>query len=301
MNEVTEKQEQQVAAEADGARAAADGSAAATPTGSAEGLERNPVDTRPAILSIHELDKSYEVDGERQPILRDIDLTVHEGEFVSIVGHSGCGKSTLLKIVAGLVGYDTGEVVRNGRPVTGPDTDCGVVFQEHRLLPWLTIEENIGFGLPKHDRAAWKRAVRDYIRLVHLDGFEHAYPSQLSGGMSQRAAIARGLVTHPKLLLLDEPLGALDAMTRMEMQQELLRIWRGEGTTMVMVTHDIPEAIYLGERVVVMGARPGRIEEIVDIDSPNAKVRGSSDFTYYEQRIYRHFFTDTEKVPEYTI
>lgn len=252
-------------------------------------------------LVVRGLYKSYEVDGERQPVLENIDLTVRDGEFVSIVGHSGCGKSTLLKIVAGLVGFDEGEIVRNGRPIAGPDTDCGVVFQEHRLLPWLTIEENVGFGLPKRDRAAWKKTVDDYIRLVHLDGFEKAYPSQLSGGMSQRAAIARGLVTHPKLLLLDEPLGALDAMTRMEMQQELLRIWREEGTTMIMVTHDIPEAIYLGERVVVMGARPGRVEEIVDIDSPNAKVRGSQDFNYYQQRIYRHFFRDAEEAPEYTI
>ena len=260
-------------------------------------IERNEAPS----LVIHGLSKSYEVDGVRAPVLEDIDLTVREGEFVSIVGHSGCGKSTLLKIVAGLVGYDEGEIVRNGRPVTGPDTDCGVVFQEHRLLPWLTIEENVGFGIPKRDAAAWKRTVDEYIHLVHLDGFENAYPSQLSGGMSQRAAIARGLVTHPKLLLLDEPLGALDAMTRMEMQHELLRIWREEGTTMVMVTHDIPEAVYLSERVVVMGARPGRVEEIVDIDSPNAKVRGSADFSHYQQRIYRHFFKDAEKAPEYAI
>lgn len=252
-------------------------------------------------LVVHGLYKSYEVDGARVPVLEDIDLTVGEGEFVSIVGHSGCGKSTLLKIVAGLVGFDEGEIIRNGRPIAGPDTDCGVVFQEHRLLPWLTIEENVGFGLPRGDRAAWKKAVDDYIHLVHLDGYEKAYPSQLSGGMSQRAAIARGLVTHPKLLLLDEPLGALDAMTRMEMQQELLRIWREEGTTMVMVTHDIPEAIYLGERVVVMGARPGRVEEIVNIDSPNAKVRGSQDFNYYQQRVYQHFFKNAEVEPEYTI
>ena len=252
-------------------------------------------------LVVEHLSKSFDVDGEQVPVLDDVSLTVGSGEFVTIVGHSGCGKSTLLKIVSGLLGYSEGSIVRNGRPVTGPDTDCGMVFQEHRLLPWLKVADNIGFGLDKHDRRAWRDEVEDYVRLVHLDGFENVYPAQLSGGMSQRAAIARGLVTHPKLLLLDEPLGALDALTRVEMQKELLRIWREEHTTMLLVTHDIDEAIYLGQRVVVMGARPGRIEEVIRIESPNAKVRGSADFNYYKQRIYRHFFKETTREPEYSI
>ena len=252
-------------------------------------------------LVVEHLSKTFDVDGEQVPVLDDVSLTVGSGEFVTIVGHSGCGKSTLLKIVSGLTSYSEGTVIRNGRPVTGPDTDCGMVFQEHRLLPWLKIADNVGFGLNKHDRQQWQRTVEEYIKLVHLDGFENVYPSQLSGGMSQRAAIARGLVTHPKLLLLDEPLGALDALTRVEMQKELLRIWREERTTMLLVTHDIDEAIYLGQRVVVMGARPGHIEEIIRIESPNAKVRGSADFNYYKQRIYRHFFKESELAPEYSI
>ena len=252
-------------------------------------------------LVVEHLSKTFDVDGEQVPVLDDVSLTVGSGEFVTIVGHSGFGKSTLLKIVSGLTGYSEGSITRNGKPVTGPDTDCGMVFQEHRLLPWLKIADNVGFGISKHDRQQWQRTVDEYIKLVHLDGFENVYPSQLSGGMSQRAAIARGLVTHPKLLLLDEPLGALDALTRVEMQKELLRIWREEHTTMLLVTHDIDEAIYLGQRVVVMGARPGHIEEIIRIESPNAKVRGSADFNYYKQRIYRHFFKETTREPEYSI
>ena len=252
-------------------------------------------------LVVSHLSKSFDVDGEQVPVLDDVSLTVGAGEFVTIVGHSGCGKSTLLKIVSGLTGFTEGSITRNGKSVTGPDTDCGMVFQEHRLLPWLKISDNVGFGLDKHDRQTWQHTVDEYIKLVHLDGFENVYPSQLSGGMSQRAAIARGLVTHPRLLLLDEPLGALDALTRVEMQKELLRIWREEHTTMLLVTHDIDEAIYLGQRVVVMGARPGRIEEVIRIESPNAKVRGSADFNYYKQRIYRHFFKESEVSPEYSI
>ena len=252
-------------------------------------------------LVVEHLNKSYKVDGVDKPILEDINLTVDKGEFITIVGPSGCGKSTFLKIVSGLVPLTGGSVERNGRPLAGPDTDCGVVFQEHRLLPWLSIRDNIGFGLDASDRAEWGRRVDSYLGLVHLEEFGNAYPRQLSGGMSQRAAIARGLVTRPDLLLLDEPLGALDALTRVEMQKELQRIWREEGTTMIMVTHDIDEAVFLGQRVVVMSARPGRIEEVVPIEGSNAKVRGSNDFNFYRQKVYRHFFKEEELSPEFTI
>jgi ABC-type nitrate/sulfonate/bicarbonate transport system ATPase subunit len=252
-------------------------------------------------LEIRHLNKRFNVDGKEVEILNDINLEIKKGEFITIVGHSGCGKSTLLKIIAGLVGYNDGEVIRNGRPVKGPDTDCGMVFQEHRLLPWLKIKDNIGFGLKKSDKQKWNESVQKQIELVKLNGFENAYPSQLSGGMSQRAAIARGLVSNPDILLLDEPLGALDALTRVQMQKEILRIWKEEGTTMIMVTHDIDEAIYLANRVIVMSARPGEIKEIIKIDSTNAKVRGSSEFTYYKNKVYKHFFEDERTEVEYNI
>lgn len=254
------------------------------------------------ILKIEHLNKSFDVDKEKIPILKDINLDIKEGEFITIVGHSGCGKSTLLKIIAGLVEFDEGQVIRNGKPVEGPGTDCGMVFQEHRLLPWLKIKDNVGFGLdglPKEEKEA---LVQKHINLVKLQGFENAYPKQLSGGMSQRAAIARGLAANPSILLLDEPFGALDALTRIQMQKEILRIWKEEKTTMIMVTHDIDEAIYLGKRIVVMSARPGEIKTIIHVDSTAAKNRGSADFAYYKKKIYDHFFEgEEETVEEYNI
>ena len=201
-------------------------------------------------------------------VLHDISLQVKQGEFITIVGHSGCGKSTLLKIICGLVGYEDGQVERNGHPVTGPGPKCGMVFQDHRLLPWLKIKDNVGFGLgdlPKQER---DEKVRKHLELVGLAGFENSYPSQLSGGMSQRAAIARGLANNPTILLLDEPFGALDAQTRTQLQTELLKTWESERKTCFFITHDVDEAIILAQKVIVMSARPGRIKEIVDIDIP---------------------------------
>ncbi len=253
------------------------------------------------ILTIEGLNKNFTVDKQEVSVLKNINLTIKEGEFITIVGHSGCGKSTLLKIIAGLVDYEDGEVIRNGKKVTEPGPDCGMVFQEHRLLPWLKIKDNIAFGiknLPKEER---EKLVNNHIELVNLKGFENVYPGQLSGGMSQRAAIARGLVADPGILLLDEPFGALDALTRIQMQKEILRIWQEKKTTMILVTHDIDEAIYLGERVIVMSARPGEIKDIIKVDSAGARKRGSSDFAYYKKKIYDHFFEDVENVEEYNI
>lgn len=258
-------------------------------------------DKRESSLVINHLNKTFNVDGNTVDILKDINLDIKKGEFITIVGHSGCGKSTLLKIIAGLVGYDNGEIIRNGSALSGPNTDCGMVFQEHRLLPWLKIKDNIGFGLSKKNKSEWKEKVKRQIQLVKLEGFENAYPSQLSGGMSQRAAIARGLVTNPEILLLDEPLGALDALTRVQMQKELLRIWKEKGTTMIMVTHDIDEAVYLANRVIVMSARPGEIKDIIKIETSNARIRGSDDFNFYKNRIYKHFFTEEQPQIEYSI
>ena len=247
------------------------------------------------IINVEHLNKQYMVDKQPMDILTDIHLQIKKGEFITIVGHSGCGKSTLLKIICGLVDYEDGIVERNGHKVVGPGPKCGMVFQDHRLLPWLKIKDNVGFGLQKLGKEQREYNIRKQLQLVGLEGFENSYPSQLSGGMSQRAAIARGLANNPTILLLDEPFGALDALTRMQMQEEILRIQKEEKTTMVMVTHDIEEAIYLGNRVVVMSARPGKIKEIIEINEIEGKNRNSILFQQYKQRIYDYFFEDDKK------
>lgn len=246
-----------------------------------------------SIINIEHLNKSFEVDKTRMEILRDINLKIAPGEFVTIVGHSGCGKSTLLKIICGLVSYEDGKVERSGKPVSGPEPSCGMVFQEHRLLPWLKIKDNIRFGLklPKEEK---DRRVSHYLEMVGLKDFANSYPAQLSGGMSQRAAIARGLANNPEILLLDEPFGALDALTRIQMQKEILAIQEQEGTTMVLVTHDIDEAIYLGDRIVVMSARPGEIKDIIKTERYASRRRNSPDFALYRKKIYDYFFEDVQ-------
>src|ERR1700685_1753452 len=186
--------------------------------------------------------------------LKDILLTIDPGEFVCVVGGSGCGKTTLLRIIAGLETDYEGAVFLDDKPLSGTGLDRGVVFQEHRLLSWLTVHDNVGFGLAGLTPEERSGDIRHYIRLVGLDKFEHEYPHQLSGGMSQRVAIARALAGRPEVLLLDEPFASLDALTRMRMQHEILRIWEAERTTVVLVTHDIEEAVYLADRVVIMSA-----------------------------------------------
>lgn len=253
------------------------------------------------ILEIRNLSKSYPAQGEELLVLNDVSFTVKEGECVTIVGHSGCGKSTLLKIIAGLASYEIGDVSCAGRPITGPGTDRGVVFQDHRLLPWLTIADNVGFGLDQRAKTERNEMIARYLKLVGLDGFENAYPAQLSGGMSQRASIARALAGNPKILLLDEPFGALDALTKISMQQELIRIRQEHNTTMVMITHDLDEAVFLGNRVIVLSQRPGQIVEEISVDLPVQRDRGSKDFSYYVSRVYRHFFRDEVPETEYTL
>ena len=249
---------------------------------------------RENIIQVEHLNKKFVVNKQSMEVLHDINLQVKKGEFITIVGHSGCGKSTLLKIICGLVEYKDGVVERNGHPVTGPGPKCGMVFQDHRLLPWLKIKDNVGFGLGHLTRQEREEKVQKHLELVGLKGFENSYPSQLSGGMSQRAAIARGLANNPTILLLDEPFGALDALTRIQMQKEILRIQEEEKTTMVMVTHDIDEAIYLGDRIVVMSARPGEIKDIIETDPIESKKRGSIKFAEYKKKIYDYFFEDSD-------
>lgn len=231
-------------------------------------------------LQIRDLNKHYEVDGRPLKVLENITLTVAPGEFVSIVGSSGCGKSTLLRLIVGLEAGYSGELLLDGRPIEGTSLDRGIVFQEHRLFPWLTVRDNVGLGLLNAGigEAEKRERVQAQIDLVGLSGFENAWPHQLSGGMSQRVAIARALVNEPAVLLLDEPLGALDALTRSLLQKELLRIWASRGVTTILVTHDVEEAVFLGTKVVVMEPRPGRIRRIVPVDLPHPRVRSSAAF-----------------------
>ncbi|MFC5699648.1 ABC transporter ATP-binding protein [Cohnella faecalis] len=223
-------------------------------------------------LVVRSLNKSFVRDGDELRVLSGIEFKVKPGEFVSLIGPSGCGKSTLLKIVAGLDLDHQGTVHLSGKPVDRPSRDKGFIFQEHRLFPWLNVENNIAADLRLKDPEVRKR-VDEMIALVKLTGFEKAYPRELSGGMSQRVAIARALVRDPGVLLLDEPFGALDAFTRHHMQEALLDIWQKNGTTMLLVTHDIDEAVYLSDRIIVMDARPGSVKEIVPIDLPHPRNR----------------------------
>jgi ABC-type nitrate/sulfonate/bicarbonate transport system ATPase subunit len=211
--------------------------------------------------------------------LANISLSVAAGELVSLIGPSGCGKSTLLRLMAGLDSPDTGELWVGNELIVGPSAERGLVFQDPNLFPWLTVRRNIESGLVARGLLREKRAeVDEFMRLVGLDGFASAFPHHLSGGMAQRAALARALINHPKVLLLDEPLGALDAFTRMRMQDEVLRLWEARGTTMLLVTHDIDEAIYMSDRIIVMTPRPGRVERVIDIPLDRPRDRNNPDF-----------------------
>ena len=252
-------------------------------------------------LSIQNVNKSFTVDGQKVDVLKDINLEVQEGEFIAIVGHSGCGKSTLLKIIAGLEKNDTGLVTVDGKEVNGQGMDRGMIFQEHRLFPWMSIEKNVQLGLKGLSKEEKTKLSNQYLELVKLSEFKKAYPSQLSGGMSQRAAIARSLVSQPEVLLLDEPFGALDALTKIELQEELLKIRERFHNTMLMVTHDIEEAVYLADRIVVMSARPGRIKDVIKVELGTYRDRGGSDFAHYKKKIFDYFFEEKTVVPEYNI
>ncbi len=211
--------------------------------------------------------------------LDSVSLSVGAGELVSLVGPSGCGKSTLLRLIAGLDSPTSGELRIGAKPITEPNAERGLVFQDPNLFPWLTVRHNIQVGLVARGLLHEKREeVNDFMRLVGLESFADAYPHHLSGGMAQRVALARALINHPKVLLLDEPLGALDAFTRMRMQDEVLRLWQARRTTMVLVTHDIDEAIYMSDRIIIMTPRPGRIERTIPVTLDRPRDRSSSEF-----------------------
>jgi ABC-type nitrate/sulfonate/bicarbonate transport system ATPase subunit len=233
-------------------------------------------------VTIRGLSMMFNTQGKTVRVLEDIDLDVRAGEFLCLLGPSGCGKSTLLNIIGGFLQPTSGEVSIDGEVVRGPDRRRIFVFQERGVFPWLTVSANIGFGLGHLSRAERRSRIEHYINLVGLRGFEGTYPNELSGGMKQRVEVARALAVNPDVLYLDEPFGALDSITRLTMRAELLRIWEAEKKTIIFVTHDIEESIQLADRVVVMSARPARMQRIVPVDVP--RPRDLSSPRYIELR-----------------
>lgn len=265
-------------------------------------IEENVLNFHKNELHIHHVSKTFEAESGTVQALKDINLDIKPGEFVSIVGASGCGKSTLLKMILGLEKATEGEIIVGERVVEKPSVEVGMVFQEARLYPWLSIEKNIEFGAPeKMPKEEKIKITKEYIELVGLSGFEKALPSQLSGGMQQRAGIARALIGDPKVLLLDEPFRALDAFTRINMQNEVLRIWEHEHRTMVLVTHDIDEAIFLSDRIVILSERPGSIREILPVKLSRPRDRSSNSFLEIRKKILMSFLGQTEVNVEYYI
>lgn len=250
-------------------------------------------------IEFDHVSRSFQRDGREYTALEGVSLEIADGEFVAIVGTSGCGKTTLMRMAAGLDFPTEGRVSVANKDIVGPGPERAVVFQQFALLPWKTVDENIGFGLkcagvPKAERA---RMVAEYVKLMRLEGHEKSYPHELSGGMQQRVAIARSFIIDPKVLLMDEPFGALDAQTRIEMQEELIRLTRAQSRTVLFITHSVEEAIYLADRVAVMTGRPGSIREIVDVaairkserwnEKPIEEVMEMSSFVHIRTRLWK--------------
>ena len=240
-------------------------------------------------IKIENVYKTFEnTDAAKEDVvaLNGFSLDIRPGSFVSLIGPSGCGKSTLLRLIGGLDSPTEGKLYIDEQEIKKPGSDRGFAFQGSNLFPWLTVEKNIAFGLKaSHIYKQQKDSVKNFIKLVGLEGFEKSYPHQLSGGMQQRASLARALVGHPAVLLLDEPLGALDAFTRMNLQDEILDIWKKHNMTMVMVTHDVDEAIYMSDQVVVMSARPSKVEAVIDINLSRPRARVQDTFQVYRNQI----------------
>lgn len=218
--------------------------------------------------------------------LDDINFEIHDSEFVSIVGPSGCGKSTILRLIAGLIFPTTGQILLDDKEIVGPSSERGMVFQKSTLFPWLTVGENVGFsGELKNKEKISQETIENMLNKVGLLDFKNSYPSNLSGGMAQRVSLIRTLINKPEVLLLDEPLGALDAFTRMNMQDEILKLWNEEKNMTIMVTHDVDEAVYMSTKVIVMEPRPGRVKKIVPIDLEYPRKRTSKEFTDYRNEL----------------
>jgi NitT/TauT family transport system ATP-binding protein len=231
---------------------------------------------RDVILTVAHVHKAFESQGKSTLALKDINFTTHRREFVCVVGPSGCGKSTLIRILAGLEEHTAGDVLLQGKPVSGPGSDRGMVFQGYTLFPWLTVKRNVMFGLEVngHGKHESEREAMQWLQLIGLEKFADVYPHQLSGGMKQRVAIVRALANQPRILLMDEPFGALDAQTRCRMQAHLLEIWRKIDITILFITHDLDEAIYLADRIVVLSAHPGEIQEVIEVPVPRPRSVG---------------------------
>jgi NitT/TauT family transport system ATP-binding protein len=242
--------------------------------------------SRPIAVEARGVSVEYDLSREKSTLiaLENFNLEVREGEFLAIVGPSGCGKSTFLNVVAGLVEPAAGEIKVYGKPVTGPEPDRAVVFQDYALMPWRTVEKNVRFGLEMQGRvdSTTKDKVAHYIKMVGLAGFENSYPRELSGGMRQRVGLARALVTEPRLLLMDEPFAAVDAMTREIMQEELTKIVATTGQPIIFITHGVDEAVTLADRIAVVTNRPGRIKEIIDVDLPRPRSRASRSLPEFQ-------------------
>lgn len=242
-------------------------------------------------ISVQGVSKIFPLGGEDFVALDRVSLTISDNEFVTVVGPSGCGKSTLMNILAGLDETSGGQALVDGKTVSGPSPERGVIFQQYALFPWLTVRKNVEFGLKTAGmpRAERRERAEYFIRMVGLEKFADALPKMLSGGMKQRCAIARAYAVNPSILLMDEPFGALDALTRVKLQEQLLETWNKEKRTVLFITHDVDEAVFLANRVVVMAARPGRIHEIINIDLPyprTEEVRLSPEFTKLRNRIW---------------
>ena len=255
-------------------------------------------------IKISDVDRIYtDTDGKAVQALKDVDLDIRAGEFISLIGPSGCGKTTLLRLIAGLDKPQAGSLYIDGTKISGTEPERGYVFQQGSLFPWLDVEHNIAYGLRARGQLRAKKAnVKEYISMVGLEGFEKSYPHQISGGMAQRVAIARALINEPKALLLDEPMGALDSFTRADLQDKLLELWKEKGTTMILVTHDIDEAIYLSDRIIIMTPRPGKISHVIDVDLPRPRHRGGAEFLALRREILELFeLAQAQPQPEYTI
>ncbi|HKM08669.1 MAG TPA: ABC transporter ATP-binding protein [Sphaerochaeta sp.] len=278
------------------------------------------------LISIKDLHKEYKVEkGKNVNALNGVSLDIEENEFVCVVGPSGCGKTTLLNIIAGLETFDSGEVTMEGQAIVGPGPERGVIFQQYALFPWMSVRKNIEYGLKFIKKAVTTEQVdaqgkktevtvmqklspqekhdlsERYIRMVNLSGFEDSYPKALSGGMKQRVAIARAYALNPELLLMDEPFGALDAQTRAQLQEDLLKTWEKERKTVFFITHDVDEAVLLSTRVVIMSARPGQIKEIVNIDLPYPRTQATKldpAFIEHKNRIWNTVYKMYLEVPK---
>jgi NitT/TauT family transport system ATP-binding protein len=229
---------------------------------------------RPVVLAVKDLRKTFGQAPHRQVVFEDVSLEIHRREFICIIGSSGCGKSTFIRIVAGLDEATGGEILLDGKPVSGPGPDRGMVFQGYTLFPWRTVKQNVMFGLEMQGKssAEAESTAREWLEMVGLNSFEDAYPHELSGGMKQRVAIARALANEPRILIMDEPFGALDALTRAKMQAYLLQIWKKVDVTILFITHDLEEAIYLSDRILVLGGNPGGIREFIENPVPRPRT-----------------------------